>query len=65
MSDNKFNFGFGIRAFQDEEFNMDEYHDYGQIKLFYERWDRTDDVFIPIKTKPCDKNIFPKPGKDG
>jgi hypothetical protein len=65
MSDSKYNFGFGIRPFLNKDFNMDDYHDYGQIKLFYERWNSTNDDFIPIRTKPCDKDIFPKPEKDG
>jgi hypothetical protein len=44
---------------------MDDYYDYGTIKLYYEKWDKNEDVFIPIRTKPCDKNIFPNPEQPG
>jgi len=64
LGDGKFNFGFGITPFQSGGFKVEDFHDYGSLKLYYEKWDSTQDVFVPIKTKLCDKHIFPKPSQE-
>ncbi len=64
-SQNKFNFGVTISPFQEPDFEINNYLDYGSLNLYYEIWDDKTDVLIPIRTKACDKNFFPKQETDG
>jgi hypothetical protein len=60
ITDAKLNFGFGIAVFNDADFHMQDYRDYGSLEVFYESWNSTDDWFTPIKTTKCDLTMFEK-----
>ena len=51
-------FAFGFSDFLSKDESNDEFADYGTINAYYEFWNTTDDIFIPIKSLPCIADDF-------
>lgn len=48
-----FNVAFAVAKYNEQESGLEEQADYGSIKAYYEVWDRDNDDFVPIATRPC------------
>lgn len=48
-------FAFGISSFLVNDPAEDQNPDYGQIKIYMEKWDSKTDEFIALKQRKCEK----------